>query len=148
MTHETTKILEAIRECCPALIGGLQPQQKIRRGKGWPVDTVVTMHVDFKTNKFDVLLCREGMNITFDLKGLPRKEIEEWQIIGHPPELHHLLKILGDLDIGIVGDTFVKLTFDNWSTLNISYDLTQTLTENLETNQQLREFVYQLVVKK
>lgn len=54
------------------------------------------------------------------------------EILGIPPTLADVLRALDGKDIGNVGGTFVKITFDNWETLNVEYDLTLPLSDQSE----------------
>lgn len=113
--------LQKIREVCikanPSIIGGLKPGRYIRRGNDWPVDTIVTLHVDFKSGLFNVLLCRESQNITFDLKKVPRDEIEAWYVVPRPIRLADVLvalqkvKLTGDRYLIVVPDGYIQIMF-------------------------------------
>lgn len=84
-------IREAVIKAVPEIMGSLIPGSFIKRAETWPVERIVTMHVSFKNNLFDVLLVRESQNLVFDLKEVSRAEVESWYIVGRPIRLPDVL---------------------------------------------------------
>ena len=66
----------------------------------------------------------------WDLR-LPDGNIMNWhEDTPRPIRLADILMVLENKDIGIVGDTFIKITYQDWKTFNIEWNLEDDNLEN------------------
>lgn len=77
------------------------------------------------------------------------ENIERAKIIGHPVHLEHLLRAIGEeIDITPCSeDSVPQLELHAHFGKTTYYDLTLTVEQNLEQNEALREWVYELICK-
>lgn len=142
MTNQTEAILARIRECCPELMelsfGCEVITQKGSRGiVGWGGDEYMRC-----------VRLENGNTVQVGLRHITS--------IGHEPHLEHLLRTLpfevqtkmlyaeegNELQLGY-DDHADENSFTIWC----QYNLTLTVRENLEKNEELREWIYELICK-
>lgn len=68
-------------------------------------------------------------------------------IIGHEPHLEHLMRVVGTCEYECNTGS-VSLYGETHNGEQFSYDLTKSLTQNLETNQDLTDFLYKILFEK
>lgn len=147
MNPQTTAILEKIREVCPELM-------ELSFGCVVEVQNYVVL-VRIVEDRRGFTWVPESGYPNMDFYGIApspvhfdEKHIKK--IIGHEPHLEHLLRTIPE-DRQMYLNTWNGY-FYVWSrqtveliSQHIQYNLTLSLTQNLETNPELREFVYKLI---
>jgi len=149
MNKKTTTILAAIRKACPELM---------ELSFGCELESVDGVHARILDtngiNYFKVGIMEDDLFIaTYS------KLDETLKVIGHPPHIGHLLRTIGNEHIMVdcYGDLILSefcqddnlhelfRSYEEENLDNMQLDTAADLTQQLETNQELREFVYQLV---
>lgn len=138
MNTKTEAILKAIRDANPELM-------ELTRG------CVIRAHPDVENQQNWFVLGKHGNFIIVTDETTHTSSFGEnagFQIIGHPPELRHLLVAMGmktHLYISHSGNGFYFKEEETEEDC-VRYELTLPLTENLEKNEALRDMVYEVIV--
>ena len=145
MTPQTTAILEKILEVCPELMELSFGCEVIVR------HDAIEKH--FIIEKLNESVWEIGTPNHYVMSGL-NEGGRDITIIGHEPHLEHLLRVLVTKN-GVYDSYFIHAngwimnehTKDHKTTVthHALYDTTLSLTQNLETNTELREWVYKLI---
>lgn len=148
MTNKLEFVLTKIREECPELrelsFGcevKIKKEDTFYEGKGFRRITVVTFD-DEKVVEFETTIGK-------------RYKLEDIaEVYGLPIQLEHLLRALGEfqdengwkvfVELFQPNELFIYLSNDIDQQGQVFYDLTKSVTENLETNSDLTDFLYSL----
>ena len=139
------KILQAIREANPELM-------ELSFGcevKAWIVDDeFVLQHIN--DDGIIIVECEEYDIET--IKELLGTEENIFEIIGHPPELRHLLRAIEKNNpptpyfMSMTGRFYIRHESGNISSPLACFDLTKSLSDNLN-NEEICAFLFDLLVK-
>jgi len=148
MNQQTSEIIQAIRKACPEL---MKPTRGCLFTSKYNRNLVLELtHKSTTTGRSNP--CKHWHCIILNKGSKNRRAkfpVDSCEIIGHHPNLVHLLRTSfekgASLNISQLGEVFqIK---DGERVYSNIIDLKKSLTDNLETNPELREFVYKLVCK-
>lgn len=130
MNTKTQQVLEKIREVCPELME-LSLGCQISNPKQYPL-----VYVGYSNAQHCLSLTMNGKQSLLFVDGIKNTEI-----IGHPAHLEHLLRALGR-QWSVDGCGYIVHGLD---AVAGKYDLTLSVEQNLEQNEELRDFIYELI---
>lgn len=135
----TKQIKNKIRELCPELM-----------------ELSFGCEVKDTHNQLEYVVCNKSVNDDLYVScgtlestqyRVPRERVV---IIGHPIQLSHLLRAIGDrtqhFEYVTWEETHISFVLKKTGKL-LQFDLTKSVHQNLEENEELREFIYNLLVK-
>lgn len=149
--EQTDAILSKIRECCPELM-------ELSFGCEITHMPVRDLGIDYRgvylhpaRGKDMHLILFKGERTSSQQTYSTTISRKYFEIVGHEPQLEHLLLTL-TLNSEFIGHLELDLSSPNilYAENTIShesfrYNLTLSLTQNLETNTELRKFIYKLI---
>lgn len=139
MSEKTQQIEKRIRELCPELME-LSFGCVLQYGDDYPNIFISP------ENDRDNATALYTKNDT--VQGI--EDIEEYEIIGHEITLSHLLRAIMHhcfVNKWTEGEKLMFTSHDN-DRNHVLFDLTKSVHQNLEENEDLREFSYQLICEK